>query len=650
MIPPLRRSAPAALRAFFEAGEADARFREQLALRYADLTRLFDRLYGSRLDRDVHLERLLQVLLRRWNERPDALRVLDDRRVRAGAWYADGSLVAMQLYVDRFCGSIGALGDELDYFEDLGVNLVHIMPVLETPAGPNDGGYAVSDYLRVRAGLGTLDDVAALAAEMHRRGIALAFDFVLNHTSDEHEWARRALAGDPAYRDYYHIFSDRTIPDVYDDCMPEVFPLTAPGNFTFRTEIDAWVMTVFHHYQWDLNYTNPTVLIEIIDTLLQLANVGIDVFRLDAVPFLWKRLGTSGRNLPEAHVIARLIHVALGVSAPGVITTAEAIVQPKEIVRYFGEGEWAGRECELAYNAGLMVLLWDAIATGKPSLLRRGLAGLPNPPSDTAWLNYVRCHDDIGLGYDEDHIRAEGWDPGAHRDFMIRYFTGEFAGSTASGARFMDNPRTGDARISGTAASLAGLERAEPGSVEEAQAIARVILLHAVILSIAGIPVIYSGDEIAVTNDYSYLDSPSLASDNRWMHRPHVGRDQRDARMNARDPAHRVFSALRALIAVRSRCVPLCGSAPSRIVSSDNPHLLAFTRTSGSERVLMIANFNSAPAVVPQAILRAAGFSAGIDIAHGRSWPAVRGDARLDGYEFVWLSEESRTRPFHRST
>lgn len=619
----------------------DSFFCTRLSLTFEALHRLFFYLYGTHRDAHRLFEQLLLLLWEQWGSRDERLRVIDRERVEEGSWYRDGDLVMMQLYVDRFAGTLAGVEQELDYFQDLGVNALHLMPLLQTPEEHNDGGYAVSDYGAVRPSLGTMEDLRDLSRTMHRRGMVLVLDYVLNHTSDEHPWARAALAGDEERRDYYFTFPDRTVPDMYETTLPEVFPETAPGSFTWRSEMERWVMTVFHSYQWDLNYSNPRVLLEMVRILLNLANQGVDILRLDAVPYLWKRIGTSGQNLPEAHVLVRLMNACARVAAPGAAFIAEAIVQPREIARYFGEDEWAGRECELAYNASMMVLLWDSIATHRASMLHRGLRELPQPPTDSAWINYVRCHDDIGLGYDEEHLRDHGWDPMMHRDFVVRYFTGEFPGSPARGARFMYNPKNNDARISGTAASLAGIESAlEAGDPELlGRAIARVTALHAVVLSLGGVPVIFAGDELGLCNDYSYREEPHLLNDNRWMHRPWISDAQRRSRLEEGTVAARVFQEIRNLIAIRRETPALRSNAVPEVMESDNPHLLAYLRSgSGGDSVLVVVNLDESPHSVDGEILGPSGFhDGGVDIAHGVTHRA--GAFSLGAYEFVWLTQ-----------
>lgn len=643
---PFSRRAEADLHRWLEScpeARQDAEFATRLASTYSYLHRLFFRLYGCHGEAPQLFDRLLLLLWERWGQRDSRLRAIDRERLLRGSWYRDGSLVGMQLYVDRFADTLKGIRKELDYFADLGVNTLHLMPLLQTPEEHNDGGYAVSDYGAVESSLGTMEDLRSLSRTMHSRGMVLVLDYVLNHTSDEHPWAQAALAGDEVRQDYYFMFDDRAVPDMFEAALPEVFPETAPGNFTWRPEIGRWVMTVFHSYQWDLNYANPRVLLEMTGILLDLANQGVDILRLDAVPYLWKRIGTSSQNLPEAHLLVRLLNACARVAAPGTAFIAEAIVQPREISRYFGEGEWAGRECELAYNASLMVLLWDALATHRTALLRRGLRELPQPPADSAWLNYLRCHDDIGLGYDEDHLRSQGWDPVMHRDFIIRYFTGEYPGSPARGARFMFNPKNGDARISGTAASLAGIEAALDAGDEDllGRAIKRHLALHGIVLSLDGIPVIYAGDELALCNDYTYREEPHLAGDNRWMHRPRITPEARLARTRTGTVAERVFGSIRSLIGIRCRTAALRSNTPAAVLSGDNPHLLSYLRVgSGGASVLVVVNFDESPHQVGPDVLEPAGFrEGGVDLANGRRYDP--GPFLLGPFEFVWLSHSS---------
>lgn len=558
----------------------------------------FRELYGDSSSALAAIDRMFALLASAWRERPSALKERD-RRFADGAWYLKPGLAAYMVYLDRFAGDFHGFREHLGWLEDLGIDLVHLMPFMRSPEGENDGGYAVSDYLGVDPRYGDWSDLTETAALLHDRDLFLAADLVLNHSSDDHPWARAARAGDARYRSYYWFFPDRTLPDRFESAMPEVFPETSPGNFTWIPECGAWVMTVFHRYQWDLNWGNPEVFVEMLGVVLGMANAGIDLIRLDAVPYLWKRPGTSCQNLPESHLIVRLLKAAASVVAPSVAFLAEAIVQPSEIVKYLDARDEASKEtreeCQLAYHASLMALLWEALATKKTGLLRATFGSETRLAPGTVWLSYARCHDDIGLGYDDGLIRSVGFDPALHRRFLVDWYTGRFPGSPASGRPFMENPETGDARISGTCASLCGLERALDAGESSATeaALRRIELLHALAASLVGIPMVYSGDEIASLNDYSYEDHPHRAEDNRWMHRPALDWEVADRAARGDGPAGRILAFIRRILRLRRSIPALAQDAPFEVLPSEEG-ILAVRRlpanpTDGA--LLVLANF-----------------------------------------------------------
>ncbi|MEZ5366062.1 MAG: alpha-amylase family protein [Bryobacterales bacterium] len=481
--------------------------------------RLFDRLfalYGTEYDFFYHLESILATATEMWLERPDELKALDALREANPYWYQSNRMVGAMCYVDLFAGDIAGLRERIPYLLEMGVTYLHLMPVYDVPAGDNDGGYAVSSYRDVNPALGTMEALAELATELRRHGISLALDFVFNHTSDEHEWARKALRGDPEFQEYYRMFPDRAMPDAYERSMSEIFPDEHPGAFIYRTQIKKWVWTTFHGYQWDLNYENPAVFNSMAAEMLFLANQGVEVLRLDAVAFLWKRLGTTSQNLPEAHWIIQAFNALASIAAPAMVFKSEAIVHPDEVKKYISIDE-----CELSYNPQLMALLWDALATRDTRPLHSAMKrGLTIPPG-CAWVNYIRCHDDIGWAFSDEDVKAAGFNPDEHRRFLSSFYVGSHKESFSRGAPFQENAVTGDARVSGALASLAGLEQAlEDQDDEEVDlAIARILLLHGVIITIGGIPLFYLGDEIGTLNDYGYKQDPAKNGDSRWLHR-----------------------------------------------------------------------------------------------------------------------------------
>ncbi len=473
-------------------------------------------LYKDRYDFFYHLEELLAAIAQSWIDRPSELKALDFERESNPDWFQSNQMLGAVCYVDLFAGDLAGIGQKIPYFKELGLSYLHLMPLFKVPEGENDGGYAISSYREVDPALGSMAELQSLADDLRSEGISLVLDFVFNHTSNQHTWAQRAIAGDPEYLDYYRIFPNRQMPDAYEEHLREIFPDEHPGAFTFNKEINQWVWTTFHSYQWDLNYANPAVFISMAEEMLFLANTGVEILRLDAVAFTWKQLGTNCENLPEAHLLIQAYNAIARIAAPGLLFKSEAIVHPDEVAKYIDPNE-----CQLSYNPLLMALLWESLATRKVNLLNTSLAGRFQIDPQCAWVNYVRCHDDIGWTFsDEDAARIwiNGFD---HRRFLNAFYTGRFDGSFARGLPFQENPETGDARISGTCASLAGLEKAimDETTTDVDLAIRRISLIHSIIITIGGIPLIYLNDEIGLLNDYGYRDDPAKAHDSRWVHR-----------------------------------------------------------------------------------------------------------------------------------
>ena len=555
-------------------GRAEAvGFLARLDLWFLDLHGPLEALYGDD-EADELVGRLVRLALRAATERPTELRETDRRREVEPRWYQEPRTVGYVAYTDRFCGTLDALPKRLDYLSELGVSYLHLMPLLKPRPGENDGGYAVMDYRAVDPRVGTMDDLESAARALRERGMSLCVDLVLNHTAREHPWAKAWLAGDPAYADFYFAFHDRNMPDAYEATISDVFPDRAPGSFTWVGTAanggrGAWVWTTFFGYQWDLNYANPNVFAAVLDTVLWLANRGIEIFRMDAVPFMWKRLGTSCMNQPEVHDLMQALHALVKVAAPATIFKAEAIVSPEDLVPYLGGHARYRPECELAYHNQLMVMLWSSLATKDARLAVQSLRRMATIPADTAWATYVRCHDDIGWAVSDTDAWAVGWSPFAHRQFLNDFYSGAYPMSHARGALFQDNPETGDARISGSCAALCGISEARERGDEAAleAGIRRHVLLHAVTFAWGGVPLLYMGDELALDNDLSYLDDAALAQDNRWMHRPWFDaeaaarRDDPDTvegRVFALDPAARPGAA-RAARAARGGGVGAAG-------------------------------------------------------------------------------------------
>ncbi len=622
-------------------------FYTRLGANFYAIHSLFHLLYGDRDDFRMQMQRLVETMARQYITRPEELKETDLARENNHNWFLSQQWIGMALYSDGFADNLQGLKSKLHYLQELGVNMVHVMPVLDCPPGRSDGGYAVRDFRRVDERIGSLEDIDALSDAMHKRDMLLTLDVVLNHTSNEHEWVARARKGEKTYQDYFYVFDDREMPDMFEETMPEIFPETSPGNFTWDEEMGRWVMTSFNNFQWDLNYSNPSVFIEMLDIILYWANHGADILRLDAVAFLWKKIGSTCQNEREAHLILQLLKDCCQVTAPGVLYIAEAIVAPVEVTKYFGEDAINAKECEIAYNATFMALLWDAVATKRAELLYRGIKSLPDKLERATWLNYIRCHDDIGLGFDDNDIRLAGYEPTAHRRFLVDYFTGNYDDSPAKGLPFAQNEKTGDARISGTLASLVGLESALESGDEHAidNAINIILLLHSMILSFGGIPLLYYGDEIGTLNDYDYLKDEHKRHDSRWVHRPRIDWQKAALRNTPGSVEHRIFTALKKMIAVRKEIPAFADFNSRELLDVDNPHLLAyshFDHGNTSSRVLVIGNFDAAPQHLDLDVLQKLGFfTLGNvrDLSTGESPPIFNNQLAIPAYGFYWLSE-----------
>ncbi len=535
---------------------------------------------------------LVDLAARRFLERPAELRRLDLQRMVAPDWFQSPSALGYAAYTERLAGTLPGVIDRVPYLAELGVTYLHLMPLLEPRPRPNDGGYAVADYRKVRADLGTFDDIDTLTHVLREHGISLTLDLVLNHVAAEHEWAVRARAGEERYRTYFHVFPDRVEPDAFERTLPEVFPAFAPGSFTWDDHLDGWVWTTFNTWQWDLNWHNPDVFTEFADLVCFLANHGVECLRLDAIAFIWKRLGTDCQNQPEVHALTQALRAVARMAAPALLFKAEAIVGPPQLVPYLGVGEHHGKVSDLAYHNSLMVQIWSSLATRDARLMTEAMRRFPPKPRTTSWATYVRCHDDVGWAISDEDAAAVGYDGRAHRAFLSDYYSGAFPGSDARGLVFQENPVNGDRRISGTAASLAGLEVAlaeqDPRLVD--LAVRRLLLAHLVVLGFGGLPLLYMGDEIALLNDYSYLDDPEHADDNRWVHRPRMPWEAVDRRNTRGSLEHRVWHTLRSAVRARAGLVSMHAAVEADLLDSANPAVFAFARRHPAQTLVALNN------------------------------------------------------------
>ena len=611
-------------------------FKLRLARYFQNLYDGLEPLYGKRGDFAEFLERLVIRLAEHYAARPEDLKTLDIERDLTPDWFQREGMVGYVFYVERFAGTLEGVEEHLEYLEDIGANYLHLMKTIRARQGENDGGYAVENYREVEPELGTVDDLENLCRTLRGRGVSVCLDLVLNHCAKEHEWAERARAGEEKYKDYFYIYQDRAVPDEYEKTLPEVFPDFAPGNFSFYPEV-GWVWTTFNEYQWDLNWSNPDVFVEIVDILFFLANKGVEIFRLDAVAFMWKRLGTDSQNQPEVHDILQALRACSRIAAPAVAHKAEAIVSPDDLIHYFGTGKRYGKVSNIAYHNSLMVQFWSALASRDTRLMTHTLQRFPRPSARVAWGTYIRCHDDIGWAVTEEDAAAVGLNGALHRSFLSDYYSGQFEGSHARGEVFQFNPATNDRRISGSLASLAGLEAGLERRDEHliALSVERILLGHALMAGFGGIPLFYMGDELGTLNDYGYIrEHPG---DNRWLHRPYMDWDAAARRHEPGSVEARVFNGTQKIIHARRRTPHFHASYANDILDSGNAHLFIYSRSHPLGVLVAIYNFSEEPQGFSRGWLQAQGLDGAFDVLEQR-FVTFSGDVlSLGPYARVWL-------------
>lgn len=601
-------------------------FAQRMEKHQDELRWLYMELYGN----DAMYAELCEQMHDYYSKRSTELKKRDIKKEKNPDWFKEKEMLGMMLYIDNFAGDLKGVERKLSYLKECNVNCIHLMPFLDTPKGKSDGGYAVADFRKVRPDLGTMKDLARLTEKCHENDMNVCMDFVMNHTSEEHEWAKRARAGEGEYMSRYFFYDNGDIPARYEETVPQVFPTTAPGNFTWLPEIGHYVLTTFYPYQWDLNYRNPRVFNEMMYNFLFLANQGMDIIRIDAVPYIWKELGTSCRNLKEVHTIVRMMRMIAEIVCPSVILLGEVVMEPEKVVPYFGTVEKP--ECHMLYNVTTMATTWNSIATRDIRLLKKQMDIVSRLPKQYTFLNYLRCHDDIGWGLDFDTMKQWGMEEPSHKRYLNDYFTGKIAGSISRGELYNDDPVTQDARFCGTTASMCGIEAAGfEGNAEKMQtAIQEDLMLHAYMLTQSGIPMLYSGDELGQVNDYSYKDNAEKASDSRYLHRGAFLWELADKRKDFSTVQGQLFQMLNRLEQIRRQENVFSQEAEVYTYDVHNDSILGILREYKGERFIALFNFSESEQTAwmqEEGIFR--------NLVNGEIVEVK--DPVLKGYEFVWM-------------
>lgn len=567
----------------------DDRFQKRMAIHHDELRWLYMELYGN----EAMFAELTSQMYEFYQARKASLKNRDEKREKNPDWFKKNDMLGMMLYIDNFAGNIKGVQEKLDYLKSCNVNCVHLMPFLDSPQGRSDGGYAVADFRKVKPELGTMEDLARLTEKCHQKDMNVCMDFVMNHTSEDHEWAKRARQGDGEYMSRYFFYDNNEIPRKYEETVPQVFPTTAPGNFTYLQEINHYVLTTFYPYQWDLNYKNPRVFNEMMYNFLFLANQGIDIVRIDAVPYIWKELGTSCRNLERVHTIVRMMRIISEIVCPSVILLGEVVMEPEKVVPYFGTVEKP--ECHMLYNVTTMATTWHSLATEDIRLLKQQMDVVNQLPKEYTFLNYLRCHDDIGWGLDFDTLKNWGMEEVPHKRFLNDFYTGRYEGSVSRGELYNDDPITQDARFCGTTASMCGVESAGfEGNEEKMKAALQLdFMLHAYMLTQSGIPMLYSGDEIAQVNDYTYKENPLKQEDSRYIHRGAFHWELAKNRNDTSTVEGKIFQGLDKLEKLRKKETVFDSSASVYTYDVHDNGILCIMREHAGEKFFGIFNFST---------------------------------------------------------
>jgi amylosucrase len=602
-----------------------------------ELQTLYTQIYGSSKQIKADFNDLLALMNQAKQTRKSELLELDQDQVN---WVFSQDMVGMTLYVDLFAGNLKQLLDKVDYFKDLGITYLHLMPLLKPRDGENDGGYAVEDYRQIDPQLGSIQDFIAVLDTYRHHGIKICIDYVVNHVAKEHEWAKAALNHDQQKQEYFIMYDTDETPKVFNQTVPEVLPDKCPGNFTYYPEIKKYVFTSFSEFQWDLNFKNPKVFNGMVDNLLYLSNLGVNMIRLDAIPFMWKELNTSCRNLQPIHDLLRMFNLIKEEVCPSLALLGEAIVQPEEIVKYFGQEEKT--ECEVMYNANLMVDIYHAFASRDVRLLTID-ANRFQIPSNGTWMNYVRCHDDIGWGFNEEAIRSFRMDPYAHKQFLIHFYDNKFEGSFSRGEPYQYNPLTQDARTNGTLASLLGLQQAieTKETYKRYEALRRINLAHALILSYRGMPLIYSGDEIATLNDQSYLKDPAKKAEGRWVHRAIFDWKRSEKAKIMGTSEYEIYQSLKQMIAIRKSLPLLDGQTKQSALDMNTHQVYCLIRMDHEESFFALYNFSEFHQKVEVNELRTkVSGTRYTDLIQGRSFDLSQPIIELSPYEVIWCKKD----------
>ncbi|OHT04976.1 Amylosucrase [Tritrichomonas foetus] len=550
------------------------------------------------------------------------LKKIDEERMNS-SWFRKNDIFGVQIYVENFSGTFKNLETKLDYLEMLKVKMIYLMPFLDSPEGKSDGGFACSDYKNVRSDLGTMDDLQHLIKCIHERGMIFMGVLVINHTSDEHEWAKKAKAGDEEYQKRYHFYDNWLIPNEFERTKGEFFPEVAPGNFTWVPECHKIVMTTYHPYQWDLNYENPIVFNEMADNLLFLANKGVDIFSLNSPLDIWKEVGTECYNLPNAHIIMRLFRIIIEIVCPGVI------FEEDNLPSIFPEPENA-----IFGDKGIKSAILGAVGLRDVQMLKEWIT--QRWSTDRSFYNFVSDQDEVRWSWGLTNPETAGYQFHTVYRYLNDIFSGRMEGSKSRGVVCFENLVTCEARVVGTLASLAGLEYAVETNDQHliSESIKRIVMTYSLLISLPGIPILYSGDELGLLNYYDYINEKNINSDVRFIVRNKFPWEKVEKLNDSESIQHRIFYGIVKLMTARTQDDVFSASAKEsdfHVVDIPEVTVLVLHRFYQGRLYLFIFNMYEYPRKV---FLDYDGDFT--DIITGEPFGSVK-EIKLPSYSFKWL-------------
>ncbi len=519
-------------------------------------------------------------------------------------WYKDA--VVYSLYVDLFNKDIRGLIEKLDYLETLGITCIWLLPILESPM--KDAGFDISDYTNIRDSLTGGDDQIfdGFLLEAHKRGMRVIFDIALNHCSNEHPWFKEAVANKNSPKRDYFIWSDSE--EKYKEARI-IFKGLCKSNWEWEENTSQYFFHRFFAIQPDLNYHNPKVLLEMTKTLVNWKLRGLDGFRADAIPYIWKEEGTNCENLPKTHTVVQFFRAALDFIEPDTLLLAEACQPPKKVVEYFGDGD----ECNAAYHFPVMPRIYRSLAEQSDEAVRMALSPDFTPqdiPDNCQWMMFLRCHDELTLEMVTPEERKKIF------DFYVKDPLWNF--------------REGE----GISARLATLFEENSD---------RIKLAYSIMFSLLGTPIIFYGDEFAKTNDtafYSEQVELTKIKDSRYLVRGRIDWDEVEKRLEDETLASQIYSFMQKIISVR-KAHPVLGRGQLEFLDAKDPsgknlkEVLSYRRAfiDGKENpVTIIQNLsNQVQIITPPVDIEMAKDLLGTDIQ------IKDNNIVLTPYEFLWI-------------